>query len=347
MNPPPMTSLERVLTTLSHREPDRVPLFLLTTMHGAKELGMTIEKYFSRAENVAKGQLGLRAKYGHDCLYAFFHASLELEAFGGETIFRTDGPPTAGEPVIKQPEDIRSLGVPEVSKCAPLLKVLEAIRLLKARVGMEAPIIGVVMSPVSLPIMQMGFEGWLDLMYERPELVDRLIAINEAFCVAWANAQLAAGATAICYFDPASSSTIVSPEQYLKYGYQIARRVLPQINGPTATHFASGRCLPIVQDVAKTGTAVIGVSVDEDLAVVKNEVRGRVSIMGNLNGIEMRRWSAAQAEEEVKKAIGKAGPGGGFILTDNHGEIPFQVPDDILMAIADAARTWGRYPIAC
>jgi len=34
-----MTSLERVLTTLGHNEPDRVPLFLLLTMHGAKELG--------------------------------------------------------------------------------------------------------------------------------------------------------------------------------------------------------------------------------------------------------------------------------------------------------------------
>ena len=36
------SSLQRVLTTLSHREPDRVPLFLLLTTHGAKELGLGI-----------------------------------------------------------------------------------------------------------------------------------------------------------------------------------------------------------------------------------------------------------------------------------------------------------------
>lgn len=40
MNSQPMTSLQRVLTTLGHKEPDRVPLFLLLTMHGAKELGL-------------------------------------------------------------------------------------------------------------------------------------------------------------------------------------------------------------------------------------------------------------------------------------------------------------------
>ena len=36
-----MTSMQRVLTALGHREPDKVPLFLLTTMHGAKEMAGT------------------------------------------------------------------------------------------------------------------------------------------------------------------------------------------------------------------------------------------------------------------------------------------------------------------
>ncbi|MGM0366603.1 MAG: hypothetical protein ACQEP5_08730 [Actinomycetota bacterium] len=33
------TPMERVLTSLQFREPDKVPLFLLLTMHGAKETG--------------------------------------------------------------------------------------------------------------------------------------------------------------------------------------------------------------------------------------------------------------------------------------------------------------------
>ena len=59
------SSLQRVLTTLSHREPDRVPLFLLLTTHGAKELGLGIREYFSRPEYVAEGQLRLQRKFGH------------------------------------------------------------------------------------------------------------------------------------------------------------------------------------------------------------------------------------------------------------------------------------------
>ena len=67
---------------------------------------------------------------------------------------------------------------------------------------------------------------------------------------------------------------------------------------------------------------------------------GKLTLLGNLNGVTMRRWTAEQAEAEVKAAIAAAAPGGGFILADNHGEIPFQVPDEVLHAIG-AARAAG------
>ena len=78
-----MTSLQRVLKTLSHEEPDRVPLFLLPTMHGAKELGLSIKEYFSKAENVVEGQLLLRKKYNNDCVSNFFYGPIEIEVCGG------------------------------------------------------------------------------------------------------------------------------------------------------------------------------------------------------------------------------------------------------------------------
>jgi uroporphyrinogen decarboxylase len=41
--------------------------------------------------------------------------------------------------------------------------------MLKARVGDDAPIIGVVMSPFSLRVVQIGFERYMELIYERPD----------------------------------------------------------------------------------------------------------------------------------------------------------------------------------
>ncbi len=340
-----MTSMQRVLTTLGHKEPDRVSLFLHLTMHGAKELGLSIKDYFSRADYVAEGQLRLREKYGHDNLSNFFYASVEVEAWGGEVIYQDDGPANSGAPFIADHTAISKLKVPDVKGTPCLAKVLEATKLLKKAAGDDAPIIGVVMSPFSLPVMQMGFGAYLEVIYREPQLFARLMEVNEAFCIEWSNAQLEAGATAICYFDPVSSPTIIPRELYLKTGYQIAKRTIAQIKGSTATHMASGRALQIAADLAETGTAVLGVGTLEDLAELKQACRGKLTILGNLNGLEMVRWSREEARAQVSAALAAAGQGGGFILSDNHGEIPWQVPDEVLLAIAEAVRTCGQYPL--
>ena len=340
-----MTSMERVLTTLGFKEPDRVPWFPLLTMTGARELGLSIREYFSSGKNVAEGQLRMWAKYGHDCLYAFFYAPVEIEAWGGEVIYAEDGPPNSGEPFLSNPEEIPGLEPPQIEESPCLLKVLDAIEKMKREAGDEVPIIGVVMSPFSLPVMQMGFDRYLDLLSERPDLFRRLMEVNEAFTVSWANAQLNAGAVAICYFDPVSSSTIVPRKLFLETGFPVARRTISRIKGPVAVHFASGRCLSLLDDLAETGALIAGVSAEESLRELKRASRGRLTLLGNLNGLEMRRWSSRQAEDEVKKAISAGGPGGGFILSDNHGEIPWQVSDEILFAMRDAVRTWGGYPL--
>jgi len=288
----------------------------------------------------------LRAKYRHDCIYNFFYAPLEIEAWGGSVVYHDEGPPNSGEPFIKDIQDKKNLEPPDVKKTPCLIKVFESASRLKQKVGDDVPIIGVVMSPFSLPVMQLGFDKYFELMYEHPDLFQHLMKINEDFCVEWANAQLKAGTTAICFFDPVSSTTITTREMYLKTGFQIAKRTISRINGPTATHMASGRCLPIIDDIAQTGTAIVGVSKQESLPALKEACRNKLTVLGNLNGIEMRRWTPKDAEKNVIEAISDAGPGGGFILSDNHGEIPWQVPDEILLSISEAVHKWGQYPLA-
>ena len=233
MTPSTMTSAERVTTTLGHQEPDRVPFLLPTILQGSRELGLSIQEYFSRADNVVEGQLRMREKLGHDALFAFMYAAQEVEAWGGESIFIDDGPPNAGEPPLDL-EGIESLEPPAIHGCPALRRVLRITERLKARVGDEVPILGVALSPLSLPVLQLGFLPYLDLLLERPPAFERLMQINEEFCVAWANAQLAAGATAISYTDPVSSCSIIPPQLYRE-----TDGVRPA-GGPDPDHGATG-----------------------------------------------------------------------------------------------------------
>lgn len=158
-----MTSMERVVTTLGHHELDRVPFFLLLTMHGARELNISIEEYFSKSENIVAAQLRLREKYQHHCYYPFSYGALEVEAFGGEVKYLSDGPSNAGFPIIKEERDIEQRKVPQLEDTSWLQRALKTI---------------------------------------------------EQFCVQWANALLSGGATALCYFDPMLSPSMIPTSMY-------------------------------------------------------------------------------------------------------------------------------------
>ncbi len=340
-----MTSMERVLTTLGHEEPDRVPNFMLFTGHGAKLQKMHPKAYFSDGEMVARSQLKLRETYGTDCLNGFFYASMEVEAWGGSTIFYEDGPANSGNPFITSHEQIDELEVPDISDFSGFNEVLKAIRIMYEKEGGNVPIVGVVMSPFSIPVMQMGFDRYFDLIYEDRPRFEQLMKLNMEFAKQWANLQLEAGATSICYFDPVSSPTIVPRELFLETGFEIAKETLSGINGPAVTHLASGRGIPIMEDLIRTGTGGVGVSTLEDISQIKDICRGKVTVLGNLNAIEMRHWTPQQTEDIVRDVIQKAAPGGGYLLSDNHGEIVWSVSHETLLNISKAVKKWGTYPI--
>ena len=340
-----MNSFDRVMCSLSFKEPDRVPLFLLLSTYGAKEMKVSVKEYFSKWENIVDMQIKMKKKYNNDLVFTFFYAALEIEAMGGEVIFFPEGPPNSGVPILKSNRDIEDFEIPDVKKNIHLNKVLRVTKALKAKVGNEVPIIGVVLSPFSLPVMQMGFEKYLDLLYFHPNHFNLLMKKNERFCVKWANAQLEAGATAIAYFDPLASPKIIETRTYLETGYKVAKRTLKRINGPTATHLASGIALPVIDEIISTGTQGLGFSSSDDLTLIKKAAEDRICLIGNLNGLEMVNWDKPKVEKEIKNLIIKAGKGGGLIISDNHGEIPFQVPEKVLLEISEAVRKYGKYPI--
>ncbi len=330
-----MTAMQRVEAALSHRAGDRVPFFLLFTMHGAQVTGCSLRDYFHDAASMAEGQRLLQRRFGHDCHYAFTYAAAEMEAWGGETLFVDDGPPVSAAPVLRSWEEIDSLAPPRLADSPALQRALDLIARLQSP---DVPVVGVVMSPFSLPIMQLGFETYLQLLYEQPERFEQLMRVNIEFCVEWANAQFAAGATALCYFDPVASPAIVPRDLYLRTGHRVACATLPRLHGPVATHLASARTLPILDDLAVTGTTAVAAGNGEDLVELRRIARGRFTLVGNLSGVDMTWWTPEQARAETRDLLAKGGGTGGFILADSHGEIPFHVPLEVLDAIADEVR---------
>ena len=340
-----MTSMERFMSSLLLKTPDKVPLCLLFSCYGAKERQIPIKEYFSNPKLVADTQLLLHEKYKTDCLYTFSYAPLEIEAFGGEVLFSDDGPPNTGENIIKNDLDINNLELPKISQTPCLLRTLEVTSKLKIAVKDTVPIIGVVMSPFSLPIMQMGFENYLNLIYLNRPYFLKLMHKNIEFCTAWANAQLRAGATTIFYFDPLSSGDFISRNLYLSTGYKVAQKTLSKINGFYGVNLASAKSLSIIDDLINLEAKYVGFSTNDDMVKIKAATNKRICLFGNLNGIKMLNWSKAEVVDNVKTIIRHTGKDGGLILAENHGEIPWQVSEEVLHNITNAVEEFGYYPL--
>lgn len=340
-----LTAAARLDAALANREGDRVPFFLPATMHGARLLGLTVPRYLGSAEHLVRGQLRLRELLGHDALTCFVCSAAEVEAFGGEVIWFDDGPPNAGEPPLRSAADIERLRPPDPRGSPTLRRTLEVASALRRHVGDEVPILGGAVAPFSLPALQLGLGRWFEVLHDAPALASRLLQVNEAFCAAWARALLESGAGAVALGEPLSSPMLVPRERYLALGLPALRRTIAAIPGPVAVSTGSTPAAAVVADLVEAGAVGVGVSAQDDLADVKRRLRGRAAVIGNLDGVRMRRWSPADAEREVRAAIRAAGPGGGFVLSEHHGEVPFQVPEDVLLSIAEAVRRWGVYPL--
>lgn len=90
---------------------------------------------------------------------------------------------------------------------------------------------------------------------------------------------------------------------------------------------------------------LLGFGLDDDVAVLKTRASHQIALLGNLDGIEMVNWSPEETRTTVKTLIRQAGVGGGLLLSDAHGEIPYQVPPAVLATIADTVAEWGQYPL--
>ncbi|MGV9199010.1 MAG: uroporphyrinogen decarboxylase family protein [Promethearchaeia archaeon] len=159
-----MTSMDRISDSLDFKEPDRVPISFNLTLQAAKEMNISLKTFFSDPEKVAEGQLLMLEKYGFDTVTSSYYGGLETEAWGGSVKFYEDGPPNVNKLIIQDFEDIFDIDVPNVYENKNTQKVIRTTEILKDNLADDVPIMGGIISPFSLPITQMGFSKYFELL---------------------------------------------------------------------------------------------------------------------------------------------------------------------------------------
>lgn len=255
---------------------------------------------------------------------------------------------------IRSEEDVARLYVPDVA--SDLKYVLDAVGTIRGALGGAVPLIGFSGSPWTLACYMVeggsstDFRRVKTMLYQRPDLMHRILSITTAAVIQYLRAQIEAGAQAVMIFDSWGGTLADGAFQAfsLRYIQQIVD-ALPRLvdrgafveNIPSIV-FTKGGGLWL-EEIAATGASAVGVDWTVSLAQARMRVGAHCAIQGNLDP-NVLFANSEQIQAEVRKTLqgfGAPCAGAGHVFNLGHGISQFTDPERVAVMV-DAVHTQSR-----
>ena len=241
---------------------------------------------------------------------------------------------------------IAKLGVPDMAK---LRYVFDAVGEIKRALAGRVPLIGFSGSPFTLACYMVEGSGSADfatvrrMAYARPDLLQRLVALNARAVASYLNEQIVAGADAVMIFD--TWGGLLPATAYRTFSLDPMRAVLSELKAAP-----DGRPVPTIvftkgggqwlDDIAATGASCVGLDWTVDIAQARERVGSRVALQGNLDPLVLL-TSADVVRREAAAIVRAAGAAPGHIFNLGHGIVPATPPENVA-ALVEAVHSESR-----
>ena len=296
-----------------------------------RQVGIGFPQAHLDPEKMAELAAAGHAILGLDVVMPLFSVCHEAAAMGCNVNW--GGPdimPESGRPILADVDDIR---VPADLLTRPGCAVpLRAISLLADRLGDDAAVCGKVMGPWTQSYHYFGVENFLITTIEDPDktrrILDRLLPVTVAF----AEAQLDAGADCILLADHATRD-LCSPQAYEQFLAPLHERLGERIDAPVILHIC-GDTSDRIGAIARTHLACFHWDTKTGAPAEVRTLAGEdLSLMGGISNFRLLADTpahiAAQAAEAVRADIDIVGP---------ECAVPLDTPLENLRAIASIGR---------
>ncbi|BCX88134.1 uroporphyrinogen decarboxylase [Methylomarinovum tepidoasis] len=252
---------------------------------------------------------------------------------------------------VRSEADIERL--PRIDPETDLGYVMEAVRLIRRELNGRAPLIGFSGSPWTLATYMVEGRGSRDfrqvktLLYDRPDLMRRLLDKLAEAVADYLNAQIAAGAQAVMLFD--TWGGVLPTEDYRDFALAAARKVRERLqlgageSRVPAILFTKGGG-QWLELQAETGFDALGLDWTCDLGQARRRVGEQVALQGNLDPITLYA-SPTTIRERVGRILENYGSGSGHVFNLGHGILPDVNPDHVtamVEAVHELSPAWHR-----
>ncbi|MEE9599584.1 MAG: uroporphyrinogen decarboxylase family protein [Anaerolineales bacterium] len=339
-------SVERTLRTIDFKSVDRVPVDLHNFMVTPRFMDVKdFAAFYRDGEAMAEGQIKAWRRYGHDVLLVENGTAALAEACGVEVLYLEDSAPVASQPAIKSLDEIDKLKIPDPYKDPLLSELLKSTRIVVEEIGDEAFIIGRAdQGPFSLACEIRGLsEFLLDLaLGEELDKVHQLLEFCTQVSERYALAQIEQGAHATSFGDSPSGPDLISPKYYREFAYPYMEKLAQRLKkkGVILAYHICGNATPIIEDMVRTGAAIIEIDQKSDQKAVKAAAAGKAALLGPIDPSDvMANGTPELVEEKCLEALDNLSPGGGFILGPGCA-LPQTTPDENIDVMIEVARKY-------
>ncbi|TFF95297.1 MAG: hypothetical protein EU547_07685, partial [Promethearchaeota archaeon] len=227
-----MSSYERVMMSLKHEEPDRVPVVPFAQTFSAKFAGIPFSEYVSHAETFLKGQLDVYKAFGWDALCFSSDVGIYAEALGAKISFPKDDVPRIVKPILTHGNmynDFKNLEMPDPLDAGRLSESIKAIEMAKKQLGDEVPIIGWTEGPFQgLALLAGGDPMQVFYLLDHPDEAKEMLDWYADFEIDVARAMYEAGADIIGAGETAAY--FMSPEFFKEFAFEPEKKACSKIS---------------------------------------------------------------------------------------------------------------------
>lgn len=341
-----MSSLERTLTVLDHKVPDRVPVGLHNFLMACDMIKADLREVLRSGEALAEAQLAAWREFGHDVIMHENGVCAEAEAMGCGVYYQEALPPHVEGRIINDPSDIDHLEVPDPETTFPLNEMLKATRILVRETGGKVFVMGRAdQGPMALASALCGPEAFLLMTMdeaERPRML-KLLEICTQMNIAYGAAQRRAGAHGTSI--GAYGTSLISPEMYDDLEFPGNRDFATAMRSVGCRSFvhSCGKEDHLIENMVRTGADCLELDPATDPTICKALTRGRIGVLGMLDpGHILWRGTPDQVRAHTLEILRIMGPGGDFIVGPGCA-LPPDVKPETIHTIMDCARREGVY----
>ncbi|MBQ0104596.1 MAG: uroporphyrinogen decarboxylase family protein [Armatimonadetes bacterium] len=339
-----MTSLERVSLALSHKEPDRVPVYPI--LSGVSRLLTGASYYdFARDPKVMADCMGaVTEKFDLDIICTLTDLSVEASDFGQELEYPdTEAARPTANRFIKDSDDYGKIKV--IPMGDRMKENVEAVKILSQKYGKEKPIVSFVFGPLGVLSMLRGqADMYLDLL-DDPDAVKQAVQNITDTLYEYCDRLIDAGSHAIMFDTLFSSASIMRKTMWAEFEGVFIQPLCEHVHkrGAMVMIHNCGNGIYFdrqIEFMAPEGISFLYPPDDcKDFAECKKRYGNVTTLIGCVNPTWLPSASAKEIEEECIKEMDIMAPGGGFVLATGC-EYPANLSFDAASVMAETAKKY-------